>query len=147
VRVFLEELVGLMERLGMTRRRRDTPAPPVQPTTGDAACRAMVDSNPLPMFAVDPDGRLTMVNQSFCLFVKKEKKELVGVPLAETRLASFAPGLTDDLELVVRKNKVTSRELEFSAAGAGSKVLIWLAPLTMGGFIMGAHGIVHWIQK
>jgi len=28
-----------------------------------------------------------------------------------------------------------------------SKVLIWLAPLTMGGFIMGAHGTVHWIQK
>lgn len=45
------------------------------------------------------------------------------------------------------KKKVTSRELEFKAGGKGSKVLIWLAPLTLGGFIMGAHGIVHWIHK
>lgn len=147
VRVFLDELVGLMERLGITRRRRATPSPPAQPTSGDAACRAMVESNPLPMFAVDPEGRITMVNQSFSLFVKRPVKELVGVPLAETRLTTFAPGLPDDLKLVVEKNKVTSRELEFSAKGEGSKVLIWLAPLTLGGIIIGAHGIVHWINK
>jgi serine/threonine protein kinase len=148
VRVFLDELTALMERLGMTRRRRETPVVhPAQPTGGDASCRAMVESNPLPMFAVDPDGLITMVNQSFCLFVKKKEKELVGVPLAETRLTTFAPGLPEDLMLVVKKNKVTSRELEFSTKGEGSKVLIWLAPLTLGGFIMGAHGIVHWIHK
>lgn len=148
VRTFLDELTALMERLGMTRRRRETPvAHPAQLTGGDASCRAMVESNPLPMFAVDPDGRITMVNQSFCLFVKKKEKELVGVPLAETRLTTFAPGLPEDLMLVVKKNKVTSRELEFSTKGEGSKVLIWLAPLTLGGFIMGAHGIVHWIHK
>lgn len=147
VRAMLDELVRLMERLGVTRRRRTTPALPAQPTGGDAACRAMVESNPLPMFAVDPEGRITVVNQSFSLFVKKPAKELVGMDLTDTRLTTFAPGLPDDLKLVVEKNKVTSRELEFSTGDQGSKVLIWLAPLTLGGFIMGAHGIVHWIHK
>mgnify|MGYP000432225155 CR=1 FL=1 len=37
-----------------------------------------------------------------------------------------------------RKVKVTSRELEFVSGDAGSKVLIWLSPLTLGGFIMGS---------
>ncbi len=147
VRIFLRELTELMERLGMRRRRRETPSPRAQATSGDAACRAMVETNPLPMFAVDPEGVITMVNQSFCLFVKKKSDELVGVPLAETRLGTFAPGLPEDLALVVQKNKVTSRELEFGSGDKGSKVLIWLAPLTMGGFIMGAHGTVHWIHK
>jgi PAS domain S-box-containing protein len=147
VRALLDDLIALMERLGMMRRRRVTPSLQGPPSSGDAACRAMVESNPLPMFAVDPEGRLTMVNQSFCLFVKKTAEELVGVDLADTRLATFAPGLPEDLKLVVEKNKVTSREIEFSKRGEGSKVLIWLAPLTLGGFIIGAHGVVHWINK
>lgn len=147
VRALLEALIELMGRLGMTRRRRDTPAAPAQPSTGDATCRAMVDTNPLPMFSVDPEGRFTLVNESFCLFVKRSAKELVGQLLGDTRLATFAPGLPEDLRLVVEGNKVTSRELEFTTGDKGSKVLIWLAPLTLGGIILGAHGIVHWIQK
>ena len=70
------------------------------------------------------------------------------MPLEQTRITSFCPGLSEDMQLVVRENKVTSRELEFSLGAKGlSKVLIWMAPLTVGGIIMGAHGVVHWIQK
>lgn len=148
VRVFLDELMELMDRVGMAKRRQATPHPPPRRQPGDADCRVMVDSNPLPMFAVDPEGSVTLVNQSFCLFVKKEASELAGRPLAESRLASFCPGIVDDLQVVLHKGKVTSRELEFSLGGArSSKVLIWLAPLAVGGIIVGAHGIVHWIQK
>ncbi|MFC1482513.1 protein kinase [Myxococcota bacterium] len=148
VRSLLAELVNLMDHIGMSRRRKATPAPVRRPQPGDAACRAMMESNPLPMFAVDPDGRITMVNDSFSLFVKKPPAELEGFLLAETRLASFCPGLAEDLPLVIKNNKVTSRELEFSLGDKGTnKVLIWLAPLTVGGIIMGAHGVVHWIQK
>ena len=99
------------------------------------------------MFAVDPDGVLTLLNQSFCLFVKKEANDLVGHPLADTRLAAFCPGILDDLRLVLEENRVTSRELSFKVGREASTVLIWLAPLTVGGIIIGAHGVVHWIQK
>ncbi len=148
VRDFLEELLALMDRIGMSQRRHETPQPPPRRQPGDVDCRVMVESNPLPMFSVDQEGRFTLVNQSFSLFVKKPDAELVGQPLEQSRLASFCPGLADDLHVVLRKNKVTSRELEFSLGGGKtSKVLIWLAPLAVGGIIVGAHGVVHWIQK
>jgi serine/threonine protein kinase len=146
VKVFLEELLDLMTRIGMTRRVH-TPARVTKRIPAGADCVSMVESNPLPMFAVDPDGVLTLLNQSFCLFVKKEASDLVGHPLADTRLATFCPGILDDLRLVLEENRVTSRELSFKVGREASTVLIWLAPLTVGGIIIGAHGVVHWIQK
>ena len=147
VRTFQQELAELMERLGMSKRRSLTPAPLPRQKPGDAATRAMVESNPLPMFSLDPDGNVTFVNDSFCLFVKKTAEELTGAPLGKTRLGAFCPGLVEDLQVVLEKNKVTSRELEFTLGDRLSKVLIWMAPLAVGGIIIGAHGVVHWIQK
>jgi PAS domain-containing protein len=148
MRVFLEALLRLMDRLGMSQRRQATPEPAPRRQPADPDCRAMVESNPLPMFSLDPEGRFNLVNESFCLFVKKKAEQLVGLPLVDSRLASFCPGLGDDLQVVLEKNKVTSRELAFSfGEQRTSKVLIWLAPLTVGGIIVGAHGVVHWIEK
>ncbi|MDY0004960.1 MAG: PAS domain-containing protein, partial [Polyangia bacterium] len=148
VRALLEELVELMERVGMSKRRQEEPLPTPRRHHADSDCRSIVETNPLPMFAVDPEGLFTLVNQSFCLFVKKEQEELVGQALGESRLATFCPGIIDDLQVVLRKNKVTSRELEFSVGpGRQSKVLIWLTPLVASGIIIGAHGVVHWIQR
>lgn len=147
VRTFQQELAELMDRLGMSKRRSLTPVPLPRLKPGDAATRAMVESNPLPMFSVDPEGMVTFVNDSFCLFVKKTAEELTGAPLGKTRLGAFCPGLVEDLTVVLEKNKVTSRELEFTLGDRLSKVLIWMAPLAVGGIIIGAHGVVHWIQK
>lgn len=148
VREFLEALLHLMEQLGMSQRQQASPEPVPRRQPTDPDCRAMVEANPLPMFSLDPDGRFNLVNDSFCLFVKKKAEQLVGQLLVESRLASFCPGLADDLQVVLQKNKVTSRELAFSLGERRtSKVLIWLAPLTVGGIIVGAHGVVHWIEK
>lgn len=145
---FNQALTTLIAEMGIFRRRRSTPQPLVVKRPGDATCRNMVDSNPLPMFAVDVEGKITMANKSFALFVKDDINRLVGRSLFQTRLGRFAPGLTEDLVHVVGRNKVTSRELEFARSqGDHSVVLVWMSPLAIGGAIKGAHGIVHWVKR
>ena len=108
----------------------------------------MVEANPLPMFATDADGTLLLANQSFALFVKEEVTGLVGQNLFETRLGKFAPGLREDLSHVLSFNKVTSRELQFTQKkGDSSLVLVWMAPLIIGGILEGVHGVVHWVKR
>ena len=148
VAVFNERLVSLISEMGIFRRRRNTPQVMGTRRPGDATCRNMVDSNPLPMFAVDTEGNITLTNKSFALFVKDGMNRLVGRNLLQTRLGRFAPGLKEDLQHVLQKNKFTSRELEFvQEQGENSIVLVWLSPLMTGGSITGAHGIVHWVKR
>ncbi len=148
VAVFNELLINLISEMGIFRRRRDTPQVLGTRRPGDATCRNMVDSNPLPMFAVDLDGKITLANKSFELFVKERMNRLIGRNLFKTRLGKFAPGLKEDLEQVLKKSSFTSRELEFAVEqGETSAVLVWLSPLMTGGSITGAHGIVHWVKR
>jgi hypothetical protein len=100
------------------------------------------------MFAVGKGGEITLANKSFALFVKDKAERLVGRRLMDTRMGTYCPGLDEDLKHVLKHNKVTSRELEFEMPnGETSIVLIWLAPLAVGGLIVGAHGVVHWVRR
>lgn len=148
VGMFAQALNEEMVRMGISRRRRNTPVPYTASRPGDATCRNMVEANPLPMFATDADGTLLLANQSFALFVKEEVTGLVGQNLFETRLGKFAPGLREDLSHVLSFNKVTSRELQFTQKkGDSSLVLVWMAPLIIGGILEGVHGVVHWVKR
>ena len=148
VKEFSEAISRFMVDLGIFRRRALTPVPSPAPRPRDEACRSMVETNPLPMFALNADGELTMANESFALFVKEDAVRLVGRRLMQTRLGRFCPGLSKDLEHVLANNKITSRELVFRQPdGDMSTLLVWLAPLVVGGIIVGAHGVVHWVTK
>jgi serine/threonine-protein kinase len=145
---FSQALQRFMSATGIFRRRRNTPLPLPAPRGGDELYKKMIVSNPLPMFAVDADGAIRTANASFALFVKETARRLEGQRLLDTRLGTFAPGLADDLQHVLKHNTVTSRELAFTRPdGRKNVVLVWMAPLEIGGIITGAHGIVHWIQR
>lgn len=145
---FAQALNDEMFRKGIARRRRLTPVPYPASRPGDATCRNIVEANPLPLFAASADGTILLANQSFALFVKEEVTGLVGQNLFETRLGKFAPGLREDLSHVISFNKVTSRELEFTKKRENNNmVLVWLAPLVLGGVLEGVHGVVHWVKR
>ncbi len=145
---FRDVLHAYMADLGIFRRRMPTPLVPPVHKPRDESCRNMVEGNPLPMFAVNEDGEITLANRSFAMFVKDDASRLVGKKLLQTRLGRFCPGLVEDLEFVLAHNKITSRELEFAHSdGTRNTLLVWLAPLVVGGIIVGAHGVVHWVLK
>jgi serine/threonine protein kinase len=147
-RVFAEALREHMSYLGISRRRRSTSIPAPVPRTRYETYRRIVDANPLPIFAVNAEGELSLANRSFALFINEDPNRLTGRKLLETRLGLFAPGLAEDLDHVLSHNKVTSRELELTQPGGNkSVVLVWMAPLVLGGIITGAHGVVHWVKR
>jgi eukaryotic-like serine/threonine-protein kinase len=150
---FLYELQTLMDMLGMDggRRRRQKDAAAGARRRGRSATRRtqgaaeVFDYAPIPLAAVDGDGKVRVANEAFLEFLGVAG-DAAGIELAHSLLPDVYPQVLDDLNYVASSRSPVTRVITLHAHGEGVvEVAVILsavpsrATVTAGDVIMALH--------
>jgi serine/threonine-protein kinase len=127
------ELRTLMDMLGIRQARRRAPVERATPPTGADALldqpRLVFEHCPCPLFRVDTEPRVLAANPALCHFLGLSLDQLVGRPLAETRLGLFYPGLRDEVLAAAEQSAPLQRLITFQKdATRAVSVMLWMVP-------------------
>jgi PAS domain-containing protein len=134
------------------------PAPPPEPGTSRgkvkavaaATSRPFVELCPFALFQLDTLGNLLWANERFAEFVREDPAELVGKPVAGTRLGVVYPRLATDLRVAAEQvAPPTLKQVVRFEEQDGRTVswLCWLAPETDAfGEVLRFFGYLHPLQ-
>ncbi len=145
IRALKESLEQEAERASHPQLSAEVAAAPA-----DEELSIVFETCPLPLFLLDPRGRILRVNPAFSNFLRTPERELVGQRIHETRLHTYYSDIESDLHMLISTARSNSLRRVLIIPAGGEQVL--LAALLIvprrdaGGLVTHLCGTVHQLQ-
>ncbi|HTR50943.1 MAG TPA: protein kinase [Kofleriaceae bacterium] len=133
---FRYELNTVMDMLDMGRRRTKASGTVRAENTHAAALAQAFERSRVPQALLSVEGRLAATNRAFAKLVgKDDTKELEGLAVADTALATYVPGLQRALRAVHADGKPAERRAKVYRGADKSplELVLWILPLPVPG--------------
>jgi eukaryotic-like serine/threonine-protein kinase len=132
---FRYELNTVMDMLDMGRRRARGSGVITTDSPRDIAVIQSFESSRLSQAIVGLDGTITASNRAFNKLVNQDEKGCEGVPLSDTSLVSFVPGLMRALRMVHIDGKSAERRARVFRGNDQPplEITVWLSPVPVPG--------------